>query len=61
MTQKLNFKEDRQTLLKARAVMVKHLGTMAGHREASRDLMKIIQELDVYVAAITRHLEEAAK
>ncbi|MBE0467586.1 MAG: hypothetical protein IBX71_10245 [Candidatus Desulforudis sp.] len=59
--QKLDFKKDRQTLLEARAVLVKHLDTMPGFPGASRGLMKIIGSLDEYIAALNGHLADQAK
>ena len=54
---KLNFKQDRQTLLKARTVLIRHLDDASGYPGAAQGLMKIIGPLDEYLAAINRQLD----
>ncbi|MHB1403870.1 MAG: hypothetical protein ACYCXE_05050 [Thermoleophilia bacterium] len=54
---KLNIQQDRQTLLKARTVLIKYLGSMDGHPGATRIVMRLIEPLDEFLAALNRNLD----
>ncbi|MCL4309923.1 MAG: hypothetical protein M0Z32_04890 [Actinomycetota bacterium] len=58
---KLNFQQDRQTLLKARGVLIKYLDNTSGFPGAGRGLMKIIGPLDEILAALNRSLDGRAE
>lgn len=54
-------RQDRETLTKARAVLIRHLDTMGGFPVVARATMQIIGQLDEYTAVLTRRLDALAE